>query len=1462
VTNFKNAFPYLKFLESSQASKYLEFFVMRIRIFADKIFAGSANRMHFASHACEPGDRSPEEPEMQDEDKAKEQLISELRTLRQRLAESEKDITERKRAEKALEESEERYRVLFEGSTQGILGIDFETKRFVFANPSICQMLGHTENELLDLSVEDIHPKDSLNLVLSELESQSKLASALPCLRKDGTVFFADIAGIFTSIHGRKLAVGFFSDVTERERAQEQIESIARFPNENPDPILRISGDGKLLYANRSSSALLKSLGWKQGETLTGYWWQHALQTLSSGCSKEMELICEDVVYSLMLVPVSDLGYLNIYGRDITERKKLEEKFREQADFLQTLFDTIPNPIFHKDAKGRYTGCNRAFLEFTGRPMEEILGKTVYDMGPKDIADKYEEKDRELIEHPGKQQYEWKAQNALGEVREVIFDKATLLDARAAVSGLIAVISDITERKRAENETNTQRDTLGKIFESAPYIMMLVTKDGRVTNINRKGVAFAGTPKEELLGLLCGEVFSCLNSFGSPSCGKTAECPVCQVRTCVMQTFETGQSIYDAEGRMTVRQDSKDIVVEMSISTALIKDKDAEQVLVTIADITERTKQTREIEHLNRLYSVLSRVSQAVVRATSPEKFLEQACRQVVEGGGFLLAWIGRIESMTNAVVPAAFWGGIGEYVQGITVYADSRPESIGPTGTCIREHRPVVHNDFLHDAKTLPWRDRAAPFGIASAAAFPIERAGRAWGALTIYSDGVDRFGGEDVRLLERVAGDIEFALDNLDREFRRKQTEQKAALLAAIVEYSDDAIIGKNLDGIITSCNTGAEKIYGYTESELLGKPISILLPPGYEDEAPQILGKIKSGQHIERYETVRRKKDGLDIHMSLTVSPVRNAEGIIVAASTIGRDITKRKLGEEALRESEERFSKFFHSSPVGTSISRFSDGQFVDVNDTLLGLFGYTREEVVGRTPLELKTWANAEDRAKMVKILQEQGMVKGFESQCLTKSGKIIDVLVSAEVIEVAGQQYILGLTHDISERKEAEERIRQQNERLRNANNEIESLYQRLQMDYELAAEIFSRASITDYSRFPNIRHVSLPFSIAGGDVFLVVPKPSGGMNVLLGDFTGHGLSAAIGFVPVNNIFCTMSAKGYSMNRIIAEMNSKLKDLLPTGLFFCACFLELNSTHDSLTVWNGGMPDALLVGAGGGIKQRFPSTSLPLGIVDTAQLNKNAEVVRVAEGDAVYVYSDGLIEVCNAQGEIYGQERFERSFHYKDDDVALFDQIMKDFQAFNGGCPRSDDVILAEIKCGTLGEMAETGGHRYGPKSARWKMSVELGPESLCSDPQKLLMAMLLEVEEFRNHRENIYLILAELLSNALDYGVLGLDPALRGTPEGFCKYFSLRETALETLENGCIKIDVQHISHPNEFMFLIRVEDSGPGFDHSRIDECTMTGNLTCRGRGIQLVRSVCKSLRYNKKGNRAEAVYVSECC
>jgi PAS domain S-box-containing protein len=124
----------------------------------------------------------------------------------------------------------------------------------------------------------------------------------------------------------------------------------------------------------------------------------------------------------------------------------------------------------------------------------------------------------------------------------------------------------------------------------------------------------------------------------------------------------------------------------------------------------------------------------------------------------------------------------------------------------------------------------------------------------------------------------------------------------LAAIVECSDDAIISKNLEGIITSWNKGAERIFGYSQSEAIGRPVTMLMPLDRINEEPGILARIARGERIDHYETVRRRKDGALLDISLTVSPVRNADGQIIGASKIARDITERKGAEEELRRAK--------------------------------------------------------------------------------------------------------------------------------------------------------------------------------------------------------------------------------------------------------------------------------------------------------------------------------------------------------------------------------------------------------------------------------------------------------------------------------------------------------------------------------------------------------------------------------
>jgi PAS domain S-box-containing protein len=185
---------------------------------------------------------------------------------------------------------------------------------------------------------------------------------------------------------------------------------------------------------------------------------------------------------------------------DITERKRTQQKVEEQLQFLQTLLDTIPSPVFYKNAEGRYTGCNKAFEDFVGIPAEEIVGKTVYDMGPKEIADKYYEKDRELFEKPGKQHYEWQVKADDGELKDVIFNKATIRDTNGDVEGLIGVISDITERKMFEEALRKSEERHRLFLQASPVPIVVYDIEGRSTYVNPAFERTFGWSSEELLG--------------------------------------------------------------------------------------------------------------------------------------------------------------------------------------------------------------------------------------------------------------------------------------------------------------------------------------------------------------------------------------------------------------------------------------------------------------------------------------------------------------------------------------------------------------------------------------------------------------------------------------------------------------------------------------------------------------------------------------------------------------------------------------------------------------------------------------------------------------------------------------------------------------------------------------------------------------------------------------------------
>jgi len=272
------------------------------------------------------------------------------------------------------------------------------------------------------------------------------------------------------------------------------------------------------------------------------------------------------------------------------------------------------------------------------------------------------------------------------------------------------------------------------------------------------------------------------------------------------------------------------------------------------------------------------------------------------------------------------------------------------------------------------------------------------------------------------------------------RKKAEEAVVWLAAVVESSQDAIIGKDLDGVIISWNKGAEKMYGYTSAEIIGRPISVLVPPGHTDQIGHIMGQLRKGRRVNSFETVRMAKDGKLLNVSLSLSPVLDSDGTITGASVIARDITAEKIAQEALRRATETS---IYSSPVAI-VAADVNSRVTTWNPAAAALFGWDEKEVVGK-PVPIIPADEAETATLLHRRLLCGETLTGIEVRRKRKDGSTVTVNLSASPLwdEHHRVKGMIGFLTDISDLKNAEEALRRAEEKYRSIfENAVEGIYQ------------------------------------------------------------------------------------------------------------------------------------------------------------------------------------------------------------------------------------------------------------------------------------------------------------------------------------------------------------------------------------------------------------------------------------
>jgi PAS domain S-box-containing protein len=412
-----------------------------------------------------------------------------------------------------------------ENSPAGILTVDGEMK-VDYMNPEMMRILGAQEDS----------PHPAMGMMLSEFPNSNdaglkwivkpllkgeKVSFDTPYTTSAGSQKYLSVTGVPLKDDGQfSGAIFLVIDITERKKAEEAIDAfemeIASILNNMQDALFRMDTNGIITFI---SPAIENLIGFTAGEVTDSPSTDYCLDPsdhakllegigAGDGYVQDFETRLRKKGGGSVCVSINAQRYHDRYGkvigmegtiRDITERKEAADALKRQMAFMQTLLATIPLPVFYKDRKGVYMGCNSAFEQFLGRPRERFIGKPVEEVAPKELADKYRQMDEELFLNPGVQVYESTVSGADG-LRNVIFHKATFSGDDGSPDGLIGVVWDITERNIAEMAIKNSESKYRDLFENANDIIFTYDLERRFTSVNASFQEVTGYTRDEIVG--------------------------------------------------------------------------------------------------------------------------------------------------------------------------------------------------------------------------------------------------------------------------------------------------------------------------------------------------------------------------------------------------------------------------------------------------------------------------------------------------------------------------------------------------------------------------------------------------------------------------------------------------------------------------------------------------------------------------------------------------------------------------------------------------------------------------------------------------------------------------------------------------------------------------------------------------------------------------------------------------
>ncbi|WP_321506556.1 PAS domain S-box protein [uncultured Methanoregula sp.] len=716
----------------------------------------------------------------------------------------------------------------------------------------------------------------------------------------------------------------------------------------------------------------------------------------------ETEIRCADGTIKIIVWNTKGLrdnsGIITRYisiGRDVTAQKAAELRVMESSRFLGTMIDTLPIPIFFKDAGGKYLGCNPPFEEYLGIRRDRIVGKSVYDLSPGDLADKYAAADQQMFDHPAPQRYEMQVQYADGSRHDVIFYKAPFFQKDGTLGGLIGTFLDITERKRIEEALRESESFNRGLIENLPEYLAVYGQDGNILYVNPASAKALGYDADSLVG--------------TPVLSYVAENYHDTVTSQMTTRLKAGDiSPYEVE-LVTKTGPRRSVIVK----AAPINYRNNPAVLLLLFDITERKRSETALRESEEKYRLLAENATDII--------------WVLDLATLRFTYFSPSVEKIRGYAP--------EEAMGLSLEQTFTPEAYAKSAADLRQ---VIEQE--KKGLVEPGRIRV------------YEYQERCKDGSFIFTESMMTF----IRNAEGDPVSIQgITRDITERKRAEEALRESEEKYRSVIDNIQDLFYRSDDKGVLIMASPSLKTVLGYDSvEEALGKPITeFYFQP---EERTSLLEAIHKNGSVKDFEITLKHKNGSPVPVATNSHFYYDKSGRVLGIEGVLRDITERKQAEDALLKAHDRTERYLKIAGVMlTALDR--DGTITLINRKGCEILGREWQELVGQNWFDVALPADIREEVFGVfRKLMAGGVesVEYYENPVLTRSGLLRLIAFHNTVLREPDGRItgIIFSGDDITDKKRVEEQLRQNQVKLAAAMD----LAQMVNWEYEVATGMFT----------------------------------------------------------------------------------------------------------------------------------------------------------------------------------------------------------------------------------------------------------------------------------------------------------------------------------------------------------------------------------------------------------------------